>query len=67
MRVAGNPLKWDAQRREAKAGATPAYSVKEEKMLRTFHFERVEDVNGVSGVGRVAEGIEFNAADEAMQ
>lgn len=29
-------------------------------MLRTFHFERTEDVNGVSGVGRVAEGIEFS-------
>ena len=28
--------------------------------IRTFHFERVEDVNGVSGVGRVAEGIEFS-------
>lgn len=29
-------------------------------MIRTFHFERAEDVNGVSGVGRVAEGIEFS-------
>ena len=28
-------------------------------MMRTFHFERAEDVNGVSGTGIVAEGIEF--------
>lgn len=26
-------------------------------MIRTFHFERVEDVNGVSGTGRVVEGV----------
>lgn len=28
--------------------------------VRVFHLERVEDVSGVSGTGRIAEGIEFS-------
>lgn len=27
--------------------------------MRTFHLQRSEDATGVSGVGRVAEGIQF--------
>lgn len=29
-------------------------------MIRTLHLERSEDVNGISGTGRVAEGVEFS-------
>jgi hypothetical protein len=28
--------------------------------MRVFHFERINDVSGVSGTGRVAEGVEFS-------
>ena len=28
--------------------------------MRTFHLERLEDESGVSGVGRVAEGVIFS-------
>lgn len=28
--------------------------------MRRFHLERVEDASGVSGEGRVAEGVEFS-------
>lgn len=28
--------------------------------MRQFHLERTEDVSGTSGVGRVAEGVEFS-------
>ena len=28
--------------------------------MRTFHLERKEDATGVSGTGRVAEGVEFS-------
>jgi hypothetical protein len=28
--------------------------------MRTFHLQRVEDVSGVSGTGRVAEGVVFS-------
>lgn len=28
--------------------------------MKTFHLEREEDVSGVSGVGVVAEGVEFS-------
>lgn len=28
--------------------------------MRTFHLERSEDISGVSGLGRVAEGVQFS-------
>lgn len=28
--------------------------------MRTFHLQRDEDVSGISGTGRVAEGVEFS-------
>ncbi|CAB4196977.1 hypothetical protein UFOVP1290_497 [uncultured Caudovirales phage] len=35
-------------------------------MLRRFHFDRVEDVSGISGTGRVAEGCLFLDTGEAV-
>lgn len=35
-------------------------------MIRRFHLERKEDVHGVSGTGRVAEGVEFTNGVVAM-
>lgn len=35
-------------------------------MLRRFHFERVEDASGVSGVGVVAEGVQFTNGHVAL-
>lgn len=32
-------------------------------MLRRFHFNRLEDESGVSGIGTVAEGCEFNSGE----
>lgn len=29
-------------------------------MMRTFHLQRDEDETGISGTGRVAEGVEFD-------
>ena len=31
-----------------------------EEPMRRFHFNRVEDASGISGTGRVAEGVLFN-------
>ena len=36
-------------------------------MSRRFYLERVEDVSGVSGVGVVAEGVEFSDGTCAMR
>jgi hypothetical protein len=38
-------------------GATMTNS--EEEPMRRFHFNRVEDASGISGTGRVAEGVLF--------
>lgn len=35
--------------------------------MRRFYVERVEDESGVSGVGKVAEGVEFDNGKVAMQ
>jgi hypothetical protein len=35
-------------------------------MLRRFHFERTKDHSGVSGVGRVAEGVLFTDTQEVV-
>lgn len=35
--------------------------------MRRFYLARTEDVSGVSGTGRVAQGIEFNDGSVAMQ
>jgi hypothetical protein len=35
--------------------------------MRTFTLERTEDVSGVSGVGTVAEGIEFSDGRVALR
>jgi len=34
--------------------------------IRKFHFERIEDVSGVSGCGRVAEGCIFTDTGETI-
>lgn len=34
--------------------------------LRRFHFERLEDASGVSGIGRVAEGCLFTDTGEVV-
>lgn len=35
-------------------------------MMRKFHFERLQDASGVSGVGRVAEGCLFTDTGEVV-
>lgn len=35
--------------------------------MRRFYLERIEDVSGVSGTGRVAQGIEFDDGSVVMQ
>lgn len=35
-------------------------------MLRRFHFERKEDISGVSGIGIVAEGVQFSDGRVAL-
>lgn len=35
-------------------------------MLKRFHFERVEDVSGTSGCGKVAEGCLFEDTGEVV-
>lgn len=35
--------------------------------MRRFHLQRREDVTGVSGTGRVAEGVEFTDGTAAMR
>lgn len=34
--------------------------------MRAFYLERVNDVSGVSGTGRVAEGVEFSSGVVAL-
>jgi hypothetical protein len=36
-------------------------------MMRRFHFERNEDASGVSGCGRVAEGVVFTNGKVAIE
>lgn len=36
-------------------------------MIRRFHFERSEDASGVSGCGRVAEGVVFSNGKVALE
>jgi hypothetical protein len=36
-------------------------------MIRRFHFERTEDASGVSGCGRVAEGVVFTNGKVALE
>jgi hypothetical protein len=36
-------------------------------MMRRFHFERYEDASGVSGCGRVAEGVIFSNGKVAVE
>ena len=36
-------------------------------MSRRFYLERVDDISGVSGVGVVAEGVEFSDGTVAMR
>ena len=35
------------------------FETKDKYMLRRFHFERLKDVSGVSGCGRIADGVVF--------
>jgi len=35
--------------------------------MRTFHLQREEDETGISGTGRVAEGVEFSDGRVAMR
>jgi len=35
-------------------------------MIRRFHFERDEDATGVSGTGKVAEGVCFSSGNVAL-
>ena len=35
-------------------------------MLRRFHFDRAKDVSGISGVGRVAEGVLITDTKECV-
>jgi len=35
--------------------------------MRTFHLQRDEDITGLSGTGRVAEGVEFSDGTVAMR
>lgn len=34
--------------------------------MKTFHLHRVKDISGVSGVGTVAEGVEFSNGKVAL-
>jgi Ca2+-binding RTX toxin-like protein len=36
-------------------------------MMRRFHFLRLEDASGVSGIGRVAEGVIFSNGKVAIE
>ena len=36
-------------------------------MMRRFHFERVEDLSGISGCGIVAEGVVFSDGKVALE
>jgi hypothetical protein len=35
-------------------------------MLKRFHFERVEDISGMSGCGKVAEGCVFDTGEAVV-
>lgn len=35
--------------------------------MRLFHLQRIEDISGVSGTGKVAEGVEFTDGTCAMR
>lgn len=54
----------DQNRLRAIGGRGP---VKRDGGCRLFHLERREDIHSVSGVGRVAEGVEFGDGVVAMR
>lgn len=40
---------------------------RESRQPRTFYLRRIKDVNGVSGTGKVAEGVEFSDGSVSMR
>lgn len=56
----------DKRANDAYIGASRKTQRRDKLMLKRFHLERLKDISGVSGCGRIAEGVLFTDTKECV-